>query len=61
MRRLLSFMAKAAISALLLYLALRRVNLDSVGQRLSGLDWRWIAGILVVLCIQLPLNALRWR
>lgn len=61
MRRLLSFLAKAAISALLLYLALRRVNLDGVGQRLSGIDWRWIAGILVVLCIQLPLNALRWR
>jgi uncharacterized protein (TIRG00374 family) len=61
MRRLLSFLVKAVISALLLYLSLRRVNLDSVGERLSGLDLRWIAVILIVLCIQLLLNALRWR
>ena len=61
MRRLSSFLIKAAISAVLLYLSLRRVNLDSVGERLRGLDPRWIAVILIVLCIQLPLNALRWR
>jgi len=61
MRRLLAFLAKAAISAFLLWLALRRVNLDSVGQRLAELDLRWIAFILFVLCVQLPLSALRWR
>lgn len=61
MRRLSSFLIKAAISAVLLYLSLRRVNLDSVGERLSGLDPRWIAVILIVLCIQIPLTALRWR
>ena len=61
MRRLLSFLAKAAISALLLYLSLRRVNLDSVQARLGGLDFRWIAFILFVLCAQLTVNALRWR
>ncbi len=61
MRRLLSILAKAAISALLLYLSLRRVELASVGQRLGGLDLRWIAFILFVLCIQLPVGALRWR
>jgi len=37
------------------------VNLDSVGQRLGGLDFRWIAFVLFVLCIQVPLGALRWR
>ena len=61
MRRLLSFLAKVAVSALLLYLSLRRVNLDSVGRRLGGLDFRWIAFILFVLCAQLPVNAWRWR
>ena len=60
MRRLLAFMAKAAVSALLLYLSLRRVNLGSVGQRLSGLDLRWMTLILLT-CSQILLLALRWR
>ncbi|MBI4365525.1 MAG: flippase-like domain-containing protein [Deltaproteobacteria bacterium] len=54
-------MVKAAVSALLLYLSLRRVDLDSVGQRLGGLDWGWIALVLVTLGIQIPLLSLRWR
>lgn len=61
MRRLLSILFKAAISAVLLYLSLRQVDLDSVGQRLGRLDWSWIVLILSVLCIQLLLSALRWR
>jgi uncharacterized membrane protein YbhN (UPF0104 family) len=61
MRRLLSFVAKAAISALLLYLSLRRVNLDSIGQRLGALDVRWFAFILGILSIQIVLSAMRWR
>jgi uncharacterized membrane protein YbhN (UPF0104 family) len=61
MRRLLSFLVKAAVSVLLLYLSLRRVDLDSVGQRLGGLDWRWIAFVLVTFCIQILMGALRWR
>lgn len=61
MRRLASFLLKAVISVFLLYLSLRRVNLGSVGQRLADLDPRWIAFILAVLCMQLPLGALRWR
>jgi uncharacterized protein (TIRG00374 family) len=61
MRRLLAILVKLAISALLLYLSVRRVDLESIGQRLGGLDLRWIAFILVVLCIQMFLSALRWR
>ena len=61
MRRLLSFLVKAVVSALLLYLSLRRVDLGSVGQRLGALDLRWIAFILLMLCVQIPLGALRWR
>ena len=61
MRRLMSFLIKAAISALLLYLSLRRVNLGSIGQRLGGLDLRWMTLILFILCAQMVLLALRWR
>ena len=61
MRRLLSFLIKAAISALLLYLSLRRVDLSHVGQRLSDVDWSWIAAVLVLMAVQVALNAWRWR
>jgi uncharacterized protein (TIRG00374 family) len=61
MRRLMTFLVKAAISALLLYLSLRRVNLGSIVQQLSGLDIRWMVLILFILCAQTSLLALRWR
>jgi glycosyltransferase 2 family protein len=61
MRRLLSILFKLAISALLLYLSLRRVALDSVGQRLGSLDWGWIVLVLSGLCIQQLLSSFRWR
>ncbi|MFZ0846193.1 MAG: lysylphosphatidylglycerol synthase transmembrane domain-containing protein [Pseudolabrys sp.] len=61
MRRQLSFLVKVAVSAVLLYLSLRKVDLSSIGQRLTTLDWSWIAFILLVLGSQIPLLALRWR
>lgn len=61
MTRFLSFLAKAVVSAGLLYLSLRRVDLSTVGSRLGALDWRWLALILGLLCAQIPLIALRWR
>jgi uncharacterized membrane protein YbhN (UPF0104 family) len=61
MRRLLTFMIKALISAFLLYFSLRRVNLGNIGQRPGGLDLRWMALALSVSCSQIPLLALRWR
>lgn len=61
MPRLLSIALKAAISVLLLYLSLRRVDLGSLGLRLSRLDFVWIVFIIFLLCIQMTLNALRWR
>ena len=61
MRRLLAFMAKAAVSALLLYLSLRRVNLGSIGLRLDGLDLRWMTLALLISCSQMLPAALRWR
>jgi uncharacterized protein (TIRG00374 family) len=61
MRSLTTVVVKVLISALLLYLSLRRVNLGSVGQRLSGIDLRWITLILAITCSQVLLLALRWR
>src|SRR5262249_61299060 len=61
MKRLLTFLVKAAVSAFLLYLSLRRVNLPSIKQRLGGLDLRWLAFSLFILCGQTFLLALRWR
>jgi uncharacterized membrane protein YbhN (UPF0104 family) len=61
MQRILSLLLKAAVSAALLYLSLRRVDLVGVGLRLGSLDWRWIALIIILLCLQIPLAALRWR
>jgi len=61
MRRLLSFLLKAAISALLFYVALRRVDLGGVVQRLGAIDPRWLCLVLAVLCVQIALNAMRWR
>jgi glycosyltransferase 2 family protein len=61
MRRMLSFLLKAAISVLLLYVSLRRVDLAGVAQRLGALDLRWIVFVLITLNVQIALNAVRWR
>jgi uncharacterized membrane protein YbhN (UPF0104 family) len=61
MRGLLTFLAKVVISTFLLYLSLRRVDLGSIGQRLGGLDLRWVTFIIFILCVQMALLALRWR
>jgi hypothetical protein len=58
---LLSFLLKAAISVLLLYVSLRRVDLGGVAQRLGAIDLGWIAFVIVTMCVQLAMNALRWR
>ena len=61
MRRLLSFLAKAGVSALLLYLSLGSVNLSIVGERINRLNAGWLFFILIILIVQTALLALRWR
>ena len=61
MRGVMTFLVKAVISALLLYLSLRGVNLGGIKQRLSGLDLRWMSFSFFILCAQMFLLALRWR
>ena len=61
MRRLLTFLVKAAISALLLYFSLRQVNLGGVRERLGGFDLRWMSLVLFILIAEMLFLALRWR
>ena len=61
MRRLLPFALKAAVSGLLLYLALNWANIGMVGDRLSRLNLGWVALGLLVLLLQIVVLAVRWR
>ena len=61
MRRLASFLAKAAICSLLLYLSVHLANFSSVGERLGRLNFGWLVFMLIALCVQTLLLALRWR
>jgi glycosyltransferase 2 family protein len=61
MRKALSLVVKAAVSGLLLYLALRTVDLVSVKDRLSQIDLCWIGLGLPLLLVQVFVLAVRWR
>ena len=61
MRRLVLFILKVTISALLLYFASIKVDLASAAARLGDIDPVWIAVMIFVLFVQLFLVALRWR
>ncbi len=61
MRKALSLVVKAAVSGLLLYLALRTVDIVSVKDRLSQIDLRWIGLGLLLLQAQIFVLALRWQ
>jgi uncharacterized membrane protein YbhN (UPF0104 family) len=61
MRKALSLVVKVAVSGLLLYLALRTVDIVSVKDRLSQVDLRWIGLGLLLLQAQIFVLALRWQ
>jgi len=61
MRRAVSLLLKAAVSALLLYFALSLVNLATVKERLLRADPLWLTLMLPVLLSQLSLQAWRWK
>jgi len=61
MRRAISLLLKVAVSSLLLYFALRLVDLAAVKERLVRVDPRWIALIFPLLLVQTGLLALRWQ
>ena len=61
MRKAISLLLKAAVSGLLLYFALRLVNLDTIAQRLRQVRVGWLALSVVMLVGQTALLALRWQ
>jgi uncharacterized membrane protein YbhN (UPF0104 family) len=57
----LAFAAKALISALLLYLAFRLVNVSELQQRFYRLDAAWVVVAQTILLAQIVLAAARWQ
>jgi uncharacterized membrane protein YbhN (UPF0104 family) len=56
-----AFVAKATVSAFLIYLAVRNVDLALLGERLSGLDFGWVLAAVGLAVAQLFLLSIRWR
>lgn len=54
------FIAKAAVSAALLYLLLNKFKLATVWQTLQRSDAVWIAAVLLIFIVQVVLGSLRW-
>src|SRR6516164_6073949 len=61
MRRMLSLLAKAAVSILLLYFSLHSIDLGALGARLTRLESGWVVLALFLLTVQVVLLAVRWR
>jgi uncharacterized membrane protein YbhN (UPF0104 family) len=52
---------KFAVSGALLYFALRRIQLDMIGERLKDLDPAWLVAAVAIGLLQTAIGALRWR
>lgn len=61
MRRILLSTAKILISAALLYLALRKVDLTELFSRFTATSLFWIAVAIMVTFLQIFVGVLRWR
>jgi uncharacterized membrane protein YbhN (UPF0104 family) len=61
MRRILVSAAKIVISAALLYLALRKVNLVDLASRFTVTSFGWIGLAIAVTFLQIFAGVLRWR
>jgi glycosyltransferase 2 family protein len=61
MRRILLSTMKILISAALLYLALRKVNLSELGSRIDVASLGWIGMAIAVTFLQIFVGVLRWR
>ncbi len=60
MRRVIPFLIKAAISVLLLYIALGSIRFDTLQQRLNQIDPKWITAGFIALNIPVIFVTLRW-
>jgi uncharacterized membrane protein YbhN (UPF0104 family) len=61
MRRILLTAVKILISAALLYLALRKVDLSDLASRFGIASLGWLALAVAVIFLQIFIGALRWR
>ena len=61
MRKALSLLLKAVASLMLLYFTLGRVDISTIRERLSQIDFNWVAFGLLALLIQTVGIAIRWR
>src|SRR5258706_1505777 len=61
MRRILLSTIKILISAALLYLALRKVNLSDLASRINIASLGWIGMAIAVTFLQIFVGVLRWR
>lgn len=61
MRKLISLLVKTVVSGLLLYFALRWVNIETFADRLRQIKLDWMALAVIILVLQMVLLALRWR
>jgi len=59
--RLFSFAIKCAVSAVLLWLLARGIDLNAVGQQMAGADPLWLVVALVLGGAVIPMVAVRWQ
>lgn len=61
MRHFMVQIAKVAVSAALLYLAMRGVNFDSIQSRLAQIELGWMALAMALALTQILVSVARWR
>jgi uncharacterized membrane protein YbhN (UPF0104 family) len=61
MLRLLALILKLAVSASLLYFALRGVNWAVIAERIHRVDAGWLVAVVAAAQVQVLLGAVRWR
>lgn len=61
MKRTLNFLAKVAVSTLLLWLCYRRVDVAGLRSQLGTIRWSWVALFFALLASNTLLASLKWR
>jgi len=59
--RLFSFAIKFAVSAVLMWLLARGIDVDAVGRHISGADPMWLVVALLLGGAMIPMVAIRWQ
>ena len=60
-RQSISFTIKCAVSAILLWLLARGIDLDAVGRQMAGADPLWLSVALILAALAVPMAAIRWQ